>query len=513
MVGIVVLQIVYSGNRQNYCILVQIIVLGLNIAWSQLFIFPSLIGVDPWFHQMLAERIQSENFIPNNLFYSKLPIFHLIISLTSLISNLPYKQAVMLSVSLGLVVSNVLLIFLLGRFITKDHKIGLMGSLFIVISPYHIVNSFWSIPNSLALVFIPLIFYLYLKIKILYPIRAMFISFIFMVTLILTHTITSLFLAILFFSLMLEKYFYYFFYSDFKSEGSTSTVITHWTFVLFSVSMLTYWGYASGILSTFSNLIKWGFSVDYFTRPTPIGMDNYLSQNIMYLDNLSTFIFFSFSLIGVLYMMSRNGNELSFIMSLLGLIPLALGFFSLITGHSIIEERWWFFSQLFLSIPLAISVILIVSSFKERKCFFSLSFVIIIALFALLSLLSPTANIDNPLISPHSSYRPALTASEFAGFETADRIWDGKFKTDYYSAKIDFMVTNRRQDFSFEIIDKKFDKLYGFLILLRKDILDRPSNFSNLIIKLNYDPRITLDEKKFLKIYNSDSVEGYIKFE
>jgi len=73
-------------------------------------------------------------------------------------------------------------------------------------------------------------------------------------------------------------------------------------------------------------------------------------------NNLGMFLFFAFSFIGVFYMISRRGSSSSFTMAWVGVAPLAIGFFSLISGHSVIEHRWWYFAQILLAIPLAVAV-------------------------------------------------------------------------------------------------------------------------------------------------------------
>ena len=47
--------------------------------------------------------------------------------------------------------------------------------------------------------------------------------------------------------------------------------------------------------------------------------------------------------------------------------PLVLNFFSSITGRNIISEEWLFFSQILLSIPLAVSILLCCNALKYDR--------------------------------------------------------------------------------------------------------------------------------------------------
>ena len=84
MAGVIACQFFTSGRRHAGLVLIQIVLLGLRIAWSQLLIFPSLLGVDPWHHSAFTNRIIDEGLIPMGYAYSRLPLFHLMIAATSL---------------------------------------------------------------------------------------------------------------------------------------------------------------------------------------------------------------------------------------------------------------------------------------------------------------------------------------------------------------------------------------------------------------------------------------------
>ena len=69
MAGIIAGEIFTSGRRHAALILIQILLLAVSIAWSQLLIFPSLLGIDPWYHSALTSQITGEGFIPDGYAY------------------------------------------------------------------------------------------------------------------------------------------------------------------------------------------------------------------------------------------------------------------------------------------------------------------------------------------------------------------------------------------------------------------------------------------------------------
>ena len=148
MAGLIACQIVFSREQYKSVILSQIIILGASIPWSQLLLYPTVIGVDPWYHQNVTLKIIEFATIPDGG-YSHLPLFHLIIAINSLFLDLNYKIAAMFSVSIAQIVCNVLFIYLLGIFTTKNNRVGLFSALMVILAGHHIYE-LWSIPNGFA---------------------------------------------------------------------------------------------------------------------------------------------------------------------------------------------------------------------------------------------------------------------------------------------------------------------------------------------------------------------------
>lgn len=506
MAGIIACEILTSSRRYTPFILIQILLLGVSIAWSQLLIFPSLLGVDPWYHSALTNRIINEGFIPDGYGYSKLPLFHLMIAATSLLSGLPYKFATMVSVSLGQIICNAVFVFLIANYLFRNPRIGLLASLMVVIANQHIFMSYWSIPNSFAAVFIPIALYL-----ILFRFRdhsrssSTVLCIIVLATIILTHTITAMCMAILLFAAWGALAFYCVYHS--RSDNHVSLLAP----IGFTIAMFAYWTYASGNIGMLGHLIKWGFSEDVFVS-TPDEFRGYaavipLGEQLF--NNLGMFLFFAFSFIGIFYMLSRKESSSSFAMAWVGITPLAIGFFSLITGHSVIEHRWWYFAQILMSIPLAVAIYT-VGTWKTRNlkllccCVFGL-----VALLSFLMIMSPVANIDNAMFSPNTNWRATPIASELQAQTILDH-YDGASKSDrYYADRLRYFGYST-ESFCKEIADRDLASLAGDLVLVRDAVITGPFMFFSGIYKLDYNLSDLIDATDFRRIYDSGSVCAYL---
>ncbi|MGB9940826.1 hypothetical protein [Methanosarcina sp.] len=512
MSGIISAEIISFQKKMTSIILFQIILLGTSIAWSQLLVFPSLLGVDPWYHQNITLQIIQTHFIPSEFSYSKLPLFHLCIALTSIITDMDYKFATMLSVSFLQLVCNILLIFLLAKFTFNNTRVALYSSLLLALSNYHIRMSFWSIPNSLAPVFILMILYSLLKLRINHKLISVLISIILMISLVLTHSVTALYMAIILLIVWIFFYSYNLIYFNIHKPPFTFSYIT-----LFVVFMFSWWTYASGHITTLASLIKFGFSMDIFIH-TPAELIQQHINNVPLFERifnfLGTLLYFTVSSVGCFYMISnRYGTKYSFCVLSAGITPLILNSFCSITSRNIISERWLFFSQIFLSIPLAVSILLCCNAVRHDnlKKTFLVSTTIILAFLLIVSL---PANIDYDKFSSHSSMREALTTSELKAIKTTSSFWTGPIKTDNYYAR-SMSYNYDTYTFDNELFYSSTSSLQDYLILIRMDLISKPLKIFSSIYLPDHDYISELISElkieKYSKIYSSGSVYGYLK--
>jgi hypothetical protein len=519
MAGVIACEIFTSGRRHAGLILIQILLLGVSITWSQLLIFPSLLGIDPWYHSALTNRIIDENFIPEGYAYSKLPLFHLTIATTSLIASLPYKLANMVSVSLGQIICNAVFVFLIADYLFKNHRVGLLAALMVVIANHHIRMTYWSIPNAFAVVFIPIVIYLALSTAKSNPrdINTLFMGIIMillMVGIILTHSIAAMCMAILLFVAWGASTLYKVFYP--RAECYTTLLVPFG----FTVMMVAWWTYASGHVRTLGQLMKWGFSVDCFVK-TPAEYLNYamtipLGEQIF--NNLGVYLFWAVSLIGVFYMISRRGNSSTFLVASVGVTPLAVTFLSFISGTTVIGDRWWYCAQILLSIPLAVAVYL-VATWKSRKplslyCFV-FGFVIILSIFMIMS---TPANVDNHIFSPVTGSTYAYTQSEMVASKFFAKNTIGVISSDAnYCTNPSSSVFTHTYGINRERLLRLDDSLVfgefdhdGSVKILRSKWLQEPLKRGGLSLSVHPDLNNYVSNLGFNRIYESPTMSGYI---
>jgi len=512
MVGIIGLELFFK-NIKKLLLLFQILLVGISIAWSQLLLFPGLVGDDPWVHQMITSIILNLHNIPDGYNYSKLPIFHLLIASTSLVTGLNYKFAAMMSVGFLQVLCIILLIFLLCMFLFDDYKISLLACLSIIVCNNQIYMSCWSIPNALGTIFILYLLYILVILKNKSYQISIILSIFFMVVLILTHTIASIFMAIILFIYSFGFKLYPLLCSLKEAPVSRKVPVSLTYSVLFIVSMFAWWAFSTRYLNTLGKLLKWGFSIDSFSKSPQDLAPKYIMMVPIpeqIFNFLGMFLFFTLCFVGCFYMISKkHGSCSTFIFTIIGLTPLFLGFFSLITKHSVIEHRWFYFAQIFLSIPFAVSIMVISNSFKNNYLkygllFFSMTFI------SFLMIMSPLANVDNHIFSPNSSATSSFTMSELQAVKTTSNIWNGTIKTDRVcSGCLNTMYI--LEPFCDEIYRKNILDLQHNMVLIRKNIIGKPFKLFSSLFILDYDPRELLSDSYFSKIYNCGSVEGYLK--
>lgn len=507
MAVIVANEILFLSPQKShiYFALCKIIIIGLSLTYSQILIFPSVVGIDPFVHQWFTLKILDKGYIPEGFAYSKLPLMHLMIGMTALVTDLGYKMSAMFSISSLQIISDALFIFLLGKFLIST-KVGLLASLLLEVANQHIRFGYIAIPNTMgAILILPIIFIL-VKLRKEKPLIGTLILMFIMGALILTHTVTAMCLAILLFVFWLSSLVYT---RLFHQETGRSVI---WTIcILFSTVMFAYWSYISGHILNLANFIKMGF---YDTRLIYKYIDlSFIPLGEQIFTYLGMFLFFSISFIGCFYILSkqfRNSNR--FIIIIGGIVTLCLAFFTLITGKNIIVGRWYYFSQILLAIPLSLSILLLTGIFKNRLTKgFLISFSIFILTFLLI--ISPAANVDNHIFSSNSGIRFAFTESELHAGNTISTIYNGIVGTDtYYTLLFKYQLDTKYVSIDNSLDTGDFRMSPEIMIVIREETMNHPLfRPSQTTLTINYNPFLKLEEQKYSRIYNCGPVSGYVQ--
>lgn len=531
MVAILAVEILFLPPRKShtYFALLKIIVIALSLGWSQLLIFPTVVGVDPWVHQMFTLSMLDAGHIVYS--YNNMPCFHLIVGATSLVTGLGYKMAAMFSVSLLQVICDTLFIFLLGKFIHST-KAGLLAALLLGVACWHIGLGFWTIPNTLAAILIPIVIYLLFKLRQDRPITSLCLSALFMSILLSTHALTPVCLSMLLFLFWLG----FEIYRRMGYQGATSAKAFLIAFILFTVATLSYWTFVSGHINTLISLVQAEFSGDFFAQlppqvvpplgvtPPPEALPPLNVAVAQYRDSVpfteqlfnqfGFFLFFAFSFIGSLAMLSkRMRNSHGFALVVAGLGILAINFFSIISYHAILSGRWHYFCQILLAIPVGIAFLWL-GGLPRSKVLKASLLGIMTFLLSFLMIMSTVANLDNRTFSPNTITRYAFTQSEVQAMDTVSGVYRGEIGVDYYCRLLQFLPSlgNNVKVVTDQIYRRDFSDCQDTFIFIREEVIQHHFQASGAgLYRLNYDPRQTLAEQGFSKVYDCGSASGFAK--
>jgi hypothetical protein len=525
MVAILAVEILFLPPRKSatYFALFKIIIISLSLVWSQLLLYPSIVGVDPWAHQVFTLKILDTGHIPSGYLYSNLPAMHLLIGGTSLITGLDYKMAAMFSVSLVQVVCIILFIFLLGKFI-HSAKAGLLAALSLGTATYFIRFSYWTIPNTMGVIFIPIIIYLLFKLKRERPRASICLAALFTVVLILTHTIATVMLVVILFSLWLG----FELYKRLRYQPVERERIFLVAALVLTGAGLT-WTFVSGRIDDLISVAK-SFIFRYLPTllpgigpppgelsPLQAAVAQY--QNVIVpvgerlFNSLGFSLFCAFALIGSFAMFSRRlRNRYGFALVIAGSIALAITYVGIAAG-SFALARFNYPSQVLLAIPVGMAFLWL-ASLPGRKITSACLIGIMVFALSFLMVMSPPANQDNRTFSPNTIVRFAFTQSELQAANTASNIYDGKIAGDEVYTLLGYLPEpdGRIVDISDQLYSQNFTDCQDMLVLIRKEIVVSPLKISGLFpFRLNYDPRQALTEQGFSRVYDCGSVSGFIK--
>jgi len=523
MGGAIACEIVSAKRKYCGVILIQILLLGISLSGSLQLIVPSIIGGDPWYHSGLTNKIIESHFIPDNYGYSTIPLFHLISTITTIVTTLSYKFATFLSVSLGQIIINVTFVFLIADTLFKNHRIGLLSALLVIIGGEHILRTIAPIPFSFGSIFLIIVLFLLItKTNDQNRFKDYIIVFLLMIPIILTHSLMALIMAFCLFVIWAGFYFC----SAFNSKQIKKITLT--IPVGFTIILLVWWYYVSTIQATaitraFGGIL--GLDIDFPSVLPNIasGISNSIGETIF--SNLGLYLFFTISAIGLLYMISRKGNCLTFTAAGVIFVPvffytcvIFLGSYFL-AGQSNLLSRWVYVSQIVISIPLAFSLYSLATYKIKNVNYLSIFLSGIIIFLSILLIVSPNGGSpDINIFSPSDHYWPYYTDSEmiasdyFAsktvgaittdreyGVEPGSSVFLNHFNIDVYRLQmIDFPLNSGKfeHDRSIKIIRTRLVSEFQ-----RQKILSSS-------IKPNID--IYLSNNGFDKIYNSQLVLGYL---
>jgi hypothetical protein len=511
MVAVLALEILLLPPRKgwNYFNLLKIIMLGLSVQWSLSFIFPSIIGVDPWFHEDFTLELVDAGHIPAHSSYAYLSFMHLIAGISRIITGLDYKIISILFIGMPHILCGVLFIFLLGRLIYSD-KVGLISALFLSTANMFVHFGIWLVPMTVAAILLLSIIYVLFRLNIERPKTAISLAVLLMLALILTHAIVSACLAILLCTIWAASRVYKIVYSKRSIQPLTLNLV-----VLFVVAMLAWWLYATAnYFTALVHLFLWGFGEKFWGAPSVAEAVDFVRLSVTpqewIFGTLGMVLFFAFSIFGSFYMMGkRSGNMHSFVIAIGGLVLLSFPYLAQLTGLRILEERWHYFAQIILAVPLGVAVWLLFYHLPRKGIIRTFTIIISSLVITFLMVMNPQVNMDNRKFTPNTIIRFAFTESELQSASTFTALWEGSVGTDNQYGCVG--IPNQL-NIDEALYSGDFSEYENTPIIVREEITEFPVVISKNYIKLEYNLYQALEEQGFSRVYDCGSVSGFIKF-
>ncbi|MBR1369999.1 hypothetical protein RJ53_11125 [Methanocalculus chunghsingensis] len=500
-----------AKQRDIPLIFLQLFLLALNLGWSHLMIVPGLIGIDPWYHYGMTSRIVENFFIPENYHYKDKPAFHLIIAIVSILSTLSYKFAAMLSVSLGQILCNTMVIFVVANYLFKNHKIALLAALLVILGDTHIRWSYMPIPNAFGGIFVLIIIYiLFTKYNPFSRLSTIILLVPLLSIIILTHTLVSAVMAIILF-----VYYVSLCYRELIS-GKTEVIKTLLIPCFYILAMYGYWMYKKNTFSTFLIFFN-ELDLAFISNPIMLSSTVIIPQYERLFPLIGNYLFFSLAILGILYMASIKGSNKSFSLAILSLTLILIPFIFSISEKMIFQERFEYFAFIFLSIPLAITLFLL-GTYKAKNSIRTYAIVIgFVLLLSFFSVMSITGCVDNHYFAPVTGSKMYYTQSELTGSDFFGRNTEGNIASDFHhgynpSSSLFIHIYGFEQrnmnnlDLSLNSGNFPYDES---IKIIRHDHIREFKRKGYLSPIIPDDLTIHLSNLGFNKIYGNNEISGY----
>lgn len=521
LVGILSIEIItYNGKNQTQ-LLFKILLLTITFWFETFYNFPSFSGSDSFWHVKIIQLILDTAAVPPieiSAKYFNYPIFHILVSVAHILSNVNLKDSLFFTISLSNLLCSVFIYLISSQIFNK--KSGLIAVLLYNFSDSILyIDVLNIIPGSLVLCYFLVILYIYYKDQTRMENR-LILLFMTLIS-IITHQLSSFVVLISLLSVQLARIFHLHVNS---SKGLLANTKTY--FLVFAVSLQLYWTftYVQPNRTVLAYIIE--PMIRALTTDIMIGNEEAVTSAVYYSTVSNTlfhlgYLILLFIGIGGIISEVASKDDRKFSMSIVSLI-----LFSVIYGipllgiKNMLTGRWFPFLILFLVILASPYYLKIVYLLKSKSTIIVSCF-IIVSVFTFFMITTPNINEDNPLYSKERFSRNQFKESEisalrivntYSGIVKADRSYTGgimrQINTNSKIEPIDL------QDIYSDNINDK-----GKLVLLRKCSLEEPVEITdsnspgarqvNMKLPASFFERYDSLEYNF--IYNNGDVNGYFE--
>jgi|GEM_PF-6591990 len=491
-------------------VFIHIILLNLNISLSMIFLYPTIYGIDQWYHQIFTDYIIDFSHIPANYSqYSSFPNFHIINAVIQDLTTFDYKLSGIIFAIIIYDICLVMVIFLVGKNLFNE-RIGLIAALVCLINSKYLETLIQTMPFTFGFIFIVFILYLFICLPENRNIKINLLIILFYIATLLTHVLPAFFLLGLLFFTIIASHTYNYIYE--QHQKPISIIMVCFLSILF-ISYYTSYSFS---------VIKYSMHQIDLNMLSTIPFYNYehltlsISNEIYSFFTINQYFYYIFSIIGILFILNYRCRDFRSNIFLLGIvIAFGIGFSGIITSMEFENYRWLYFASILNSIFFALSLFLLYKIIKENN-YLKILLILLISFIFFNSLVS--INPDNNIYSDPSNMIFAFEKAEIISFNTLYPKWDGIFAVDtvgrlpilFHREKNLEIDSSKFMPLEPEFSEMSFKTLPNRLVIIREKIRTKtPMVINKGIYKLNYDPISVIEKEHSIKIFNSGSIYTY----
>ena len=145
----------------EYILLAKIILLGVVIRLVPQMMFPGNVWFDPWYHENFVREILKTTHLPQlgTGSYSKLPVMHLLLASTMIVTGLDFKMSFMLLMIPLQVILQAIFTYALAVEFISGKKPALLATLLVTVADVVVSKGIIAYPNNLAVILMTVIIY------------------------------------------------------------------------------------------------------------------------------------------------------------------------------------------------------------------------------------------------------------------------------------------------------------------------------------------------------------------
>ena len=508
-----------KNKSQFYTALAIACIIGLSHIWTEHLLFPnSLIGIDPWKHQ-----IKTFEPLVFGALGGRLSLMHPYLKSAMELFGLNYKWSALVFVGSFHTLITIWLVYLLGKTL-QDAKVGCVAGLMIASANWMIFFGEWIIPNTLGAAYSLVAAYLVLKMNnggskwLLIPLEVLILVSYFTHVMAFAWVIGTL--ACLWVLPILLNW---------QAKVTAKKILLFVAVPLLGIAvpllLLNYTILGDSVLKTAERTVyNPSFGMSYTTSQIitpdtkPAGVAHKSTASVLEskngalaeiaVDSAGMLLYFGGAIIGCLIMLRRTSTPNRGAFAILGLCALSIGFFPHLFGISVIEHRWWYLAEVLLAVPLGIALI----SFNRRR----MVLVVMVSVITFLSTIGLASNMTNRALSPNLVVRYAFTDAEMSGVDAIaiqyahdSQVTMGVDSMFYLpaAAAVGKYSDNKVISVTDEILSGNFEDSRADVLILRKALSNEPfGSGQGAIYMLSYDPVVLAEQQGYFKTWENEEV-------